>query len=103
MAKITFGEKTIIKQSAVKVRRLKVRCAGGLLREGQRMPSPYSKSSKPGWSSSRANCCGLPVELAKDWRTDKALRRLEALMIVMNKEHLLLLSGTGEIIEPDDG
>ncbi|MGI6187093.1 MAG: HslVU peptidase proteolytic subunit, partial [Brevibacillus sp.] len=43
------------------------------------------------------------VELAKEWRMDKILRRLEAMMIVMNKEHLLLISGNGEIIEPDDG
>jgi len=43
------------------------------------------------------------VELAKDWRTDRALRKLEAMLIVMNKEQLLLVSGTGEVIEPDDG
>ena len=43
------------------------------------------------------------VELAKDWRTDKMLRRLEAMLIVVDKEHSLLLSGTGDVIEPDDG
>ena len=43
------------------------------------------------------------VELAKDWRTDKYLRRLEAMMIVANKKISLLLSGTGDVIEPDDG
>lgn len=43
------------------------------------------------------------VELAKQWRSDKVLRRLEAMLIVMNKEDLLLVSGTGEVIEPDDG
>ncbi|HHU19341.1 MAG TPA: ATP-dependent protease subunit HslV [Bacilli bacterium] len=43
------------------------------------------------------------VELAKEWRSDKALRQLEALLIVMNKETILLVSGTGEVIEPDDG
>tara|TARA_B100000686_G_C16470740_1_gene801979 strand:+ start:220 stop:771 length:552 start_codon:yes stop_codon:yes gene_type:complete len=43
------------------------------------------------------------VELAKDWRTDKYLRRLEAMMIVSDKEISLLLSGTGDVIEPDDG
>ncbi|MFC1474558.1 ATP-dependent protease subunit HslV [bacterium] len=41
-------------------------------------------------------------ELARDWRTDKYLRRLEAMLIVADKEHMLLLSGTGEVIEPDD-
>ena len=43
------------------------------------------------------------VEVAKQWRTDRSLQKLEALLIVMNKENLLLVSGTGEVIEPDDG
>lgn len=43
------------------------------------------------------------VELVKDWRTDRALRRLEALLIVANNENLLILSGNGDVIEPDDG
>jgi ATP-dependent HslUV protease subunit HslV len=43
------------------------------------------------------------VELAKDWRTDRYLRRLEAMLIVMNQETTLLLSGTGDVIEPDEG
>ncbi len=43
------------------------------------------------------------VELAKDWRTDKMLRRLEAMLIVVDKDHSFLLSGTGDVIEPDDG
>jgi ATP-dependent HslUV protease, peptidase subunit HslV len=43
------------------------------------------------------------VELAKDWRTDRFLRRLEALLIVMDAESMLLLSGTGDVIEPEEG
>ena len=43
------------------------------------------------------------VELAKDWRSDRTLRRLEAQLVVADKEHSFLVSGTGEIIEPDDG
>ena len=43
------------------------------------------------------------VELAKLWRSDKVLRRLEAMLIVMDDKNLLLVSGTGEVIEPDDG
>ena len=43
------------------------------------------------------------VELAKDWRQDRALRRLEALLVVGNAEHLFILSGTGDVIEPDEG
>lgn len=42
------------------------------------------------------------VELAKDWRTDKVLRHLEALLLAMDKEHSLIISGTGDVIEPDD-
>ncbi|WP_027338681.1 ATP-dependent protease subunit HslV [Halonatronum saccharophilum] len=43
------------------------------------------------------------VELAKEWRTDKMLRKLEALLVVANKDSLLVISGTGDVIEPDDG
>ena len=43
------------------------------------------------------------VELAKEWRTDRYLRRLEALMIVADRENIFLLSGTGDVIQPDDG
>ena len=43
------------------------------------------------------------MELAKDWRSDRVLRRLEALLVVADLEHGFLLSGTGELIEPDDG
>ena len=48
------------------------------------------------------NIARAAVELAKDWRSDKILRRLEALLIVANDEHLLILSGNGDVIEPDD-
>jgi ATP-dependent HslUV protease subunit HslV len=43
------------------------------------------------------------VELARDWRTDRALRHLEAMMVVADREHLMLLSGSGEVVVPDDG
>ncbi len=43
------------------------------------------------------------VELARDWRTDKMLRRLEALLVAVDREHSLLISGTGDVIEPDNG
>lgn len=42
------------------------------------------------------------IELAKDWRTDRYLRKLEAMMVVVNKEELLIISGTGDVIEPDN-
>ncbi|WP_303700060.1 ATP-dependent protease subunit HslV [Lentibacillus sp. CBA3610] len=49
------------------------------------------------------NLTRAAVELAKEWRSDKVLRKLEAMLIVMNKEKMFLVSGTGEVIEPDDG
>src|SRR5699024_10367088 len=49
------------------------------------------------------NLTRASVELAKEWRSDKVLRKLEAMLIVMNKDNMFLVSGTGEGIEPDDG
>ncbi|HHY70672.1 MAG TPA: ATP-dependent protease subunit HslV [Thermoanaerobacterales bacterium] len=49
------------------------------------------------------NLVKAAVELAKEWRTDKMLRKLEALLITADKEHILIISGNGEVIEPDDG
>ena len=48
------------------------------------------------------NLTRAAVEMAKDWRTDKILRRLEALLIAADKDHILVLSGTGDVMEPDD-
>lgn len=51
----------------------------------------------------RGNITRAAVELAKDWRTDKMLRRLEALLVISDAEHTFILSGTGDVIEPDSG
>jgi ATP-dependent HslUV protease, peptidase subunit HslV len=51
----------------------------------------------------RGNLPRAAVELAKDWRTDRVLRRLEALLAVADLEHSFIVSGTGDVIEPDDG
>ena len=51
----------------------------------------------------RGNLDRAAVELAKDWRTDRALRRLEAMLVIVDKHKTFLLSGTGDLIEPDDG
>jgi ATP-dependent HslUV protease subunit HslV len=51
----------------------------------------------------RGNITRAAVELAKDWRTDRILRRLEALLVVADKEHTFIISGTGDVIEPEDG
>jgi ATP-dependent HslUV protease, peptidase subunit HslV len=51
----------------------------------------------------RGNLSRAAVELAKDWRSDRVLRRLEALLAVADREHSFIVSGTGDVIEPDDG
>jgi ATP-dependent HslUV protease subunit HslV len=51
----------------------------------------------------RGNLARAAVELAKDWRTDRVLRRLEALLAVADREHSFIISGTGDVIEPEDG
>jgi len=51
----------------------------------------------------KGNLTRAAVELAKDWRTDRILRRLEALIIALDRDHMLVISGTGDVIEPDEG
>jgi len=51
----------------------------------------------------RGNVLRAAVELAKDWRTDRALRRLDAMLLVGDRDHVLVVSGNGDVIEPDDG
>jgi ATP-dependent HslUV protease subunit HslV len=51
----------------------------------------------------RGNITRSAVELAKEWRTDKILRRLEALLVVADKEHSFIITGTGDVLEPEDG
>ncbi|MDH5202636.1 MAG: ATP-dependent protease subunit HslV [Nitrospirota bacterium] len=53
--------------------------------------------------SYRGNITRAAVELAKDWRTDKVLRRLEALLIIADSEHTFIISGTGDVLEPEEG
>lgn len=99
---VTLGN-TVLKHSARKIRRL------------------YNESILAGFAGSAADSFALfqrfeskleqyrgnleraAVELARDWRTDRILRRLEAMLIVADKTHTFLLSGTGDLIEPDDG
>lgn len=99
---VTFGN-TVLKQGARKIRRL------------------YNESILAGFAGSAADSFALfsrfeakleqyrgnleraAVELARDWRTDRLLRRLEAMLIVADTKTTFLLSGTGDLIEPDDG
>ena len=98
---VTFGE-TVLKSNAMKIRRL------------------YNDKIIAGFAGATADAFSLfekfeikleefsgnlpksVVELAKDWRTDKNLRRLEAMLVIMNKEHSFMVSGDGDVLEPDD-
>lgn len=100
---VTFGGNTIMKHNAKKVRRLyhgKVLAgfAGSVADAFTLFEKFESKLEEFNGNMMRA-----AVELAKDWRLDRVLRRLEALLIVTDEQHLLIISGNGEVIEPDDG
>lgn len=99
---VSLGQ-TIVKDKARKVRRIAdgkvvVGFAGATADAFALLERLEAKLKEHRGSLPRA-----AVELAKDWRTDRYLRRLEAMIIAMDAQHTLLLSGTGDIIEPDDG
>ena len=99
---VTFGD-TVVKHGARKIRRL----------YGDRVLAGFAGSAADSFAlfarfeakleQYRGNIERSAVELAKDWRTDRILRRLEAMLVVMDAESTFLLSGTGDLIEPDDG
>jgi ATP-dependent HslUV protease subunit HslV len=100
---VTFGNSVVMKQTAKKVRRLYhgkvVAGFAGSVADAITLFEKFEGKLE----EFHGNLQRAAVELAKDWRTDRVLRKLEALMIVMDSERLLLVSGNGEIIEPDDG
>ena len=100
---VTMGENVIMKNGAKKVRRIydgkvvigfagSVADAFALSEKFEGKLTQYS-----------GNLPRAAVELAQDWRMNKEMRKLEALLLVADKENLMLVSGTGEVIEPDDG
>ena len=99
---VTQGH-TVLKHKAQKVRRL----------YGGRVIAGFAGSTADAFSlferfeqklkDFNGNLLRSAVELAKDWRTDKVLRRLEAMLLVADEETLLLLSGTGDIVDPEEG
>jgi len=97
---VTMGN-TVMKGSARKVRRLHdnkiVAGFAGSAADGITLFEKFEAKLK----DTNGNLLRGAVELAKDWRTDRILRRLEALLLVADKERILLLSGTGDVIEPD--
>ncbi|HZO39874.1 MAG TPA: ATP-dependent protease subunit HslV [Methylomirabilota bacterium] len=99
---VTIGQ-TVVKAGARKVRKV----------HGDRVLAGFAGAAADAFTlfarfegkleEHRGNLPRAAVELAKDWRTDRVLRRLEALLAVADREHSLIISGTGDVIEPDDG
>lgn len=100
---VTLEDRTIIKQKARKVRRIyegKVLVGfAGSAADALTLSDKFEGKLK----ESQGNLPRAAIELAKEWRTDRTLQRLEALLLVLDQQHLLLISGSGEVIEPDDG
>lgn len=100
---VTFGQNTILKHKARKVRRLHnnsvVAGFAGSVADAFTLFEKFEGKLE----AYRGNLQRAAVELAKDWRMDRVLRRLEALLVVADRQYLLVISGGGEVIEPDDG
>ena len=99
---VTLGN-TVVKHAARKIRRLyNDRVLAGFAGSAADSFALFSRFEAK-LEQYRGNLERSAVELAKDWRTDRMLRRLEAMLIVMDNKTTYLLSGTGDLIEPDDG
>ncbi len=99
---VTFGD-TVVKQGARKIRRLyNDQILAGFAGSAADSFALFSRFESK-LEQYRGNLERSAVELAKDWRTDRFLRRLEAMLIVLDREATFLLSGNGDLIEPDDG
>ena len=99
---VTFGNTTIMKQTAKKVRRLyHGNVVAGFAGSVAAAFTLFEKFEAR-LEETRGNLEKAAVGLAREWRTDKMLRQLEALLIVGSREKLLIISGSGEVIEPDD-
>lgn len=100
---VTMGEQVIMKGTARKVRRIYndevlVGFAGSVADAFTLEEKFESKLHEY-----KGNLTRAAVELAQEWRSDRAMQKLEALLIVMNEEEMLMVSGSGEVIQPDDG
>jgi ATP-dependent HslUV protease subunit HslV len=99
---VTFGN-TVVKQSARKIKRLyNDRILAGFAGSAADSFALFSRFESK-LEEHRGNLQRSAVELAKDWRSDRILRRLEAMLIVLDPTSMFLLSGNGDLIEPDDG
>lgn len=98
---VTFGNNTIMKTSARKVRRLyKGNVLAGFAGSVADAFTLFEKFEAK-LDEFHGNLMRAAVELAKEWRTDRILRKLEALLLVANQDMILMISGNGEVIEPD--
>lgn len=99
---VSLGD-TVVKHAAVKVRRLyKDRILAGFA-GGTADAVTLCEKFEGKLEEYNGNLRRAAVELARDWRADRVLRRLEALMAVVDRESSLLISGSGDVLEPDDG
>ena len=100
---VTMGQNTIFKASARKVRRIyhdKVVVGfAGTVADAYALSDRFEEKLV----QFSGNFERAAVELAKEWRSDKAMRKLEAMLIAADADNLLIISGTGEVISPDDG
>ena len=99
---VTMGE-SVVKQKARKIRRLyNEKVVAGFAGSTADALSLFSRFEQK-LEEYHGNLSRAVVELAKDWRTDRALRHLEALLLVADEKNTYLVSGNGDVIEPDDG
>ena len=99
---VTMGQ-TILKQTALKIRRLaKGDVLAGFAGATSDAFALFARFETK-LEEYRGNLSRAAIELAKDWRMERSLRQLDALLIVANAETSLLISGTGDVVEPDDG
>ena len=100
---VTLGESTVMKMNARKVRRIYdgqvVVGFAGSVADAFALSEKFEEKL----TQYAGNLPRAAVELAQEWRMDKAMRKLEAMLLCADKDNLLLVSGTGEVIEPDDG
>jgi len=99
---VTLGN-TVMKKGAVKVRRmLEGKVIAGFAGSTADAMTLFDKFEGK-LESTRGNITKAVIELAKDWRTDRILRKLEALLVVADRDHTFIISGAGDVIEPEEG
>jgi len=100
---VTFGQNTVMKHTAKKVRRLYhgevLAGFAGAVADALTLFERFEGKLE----ESHGNLSRAAVALSREWRTDRMLGKLEALLVVLDRQNVFLLSGTGEVIEPDDG